>query len=102
MNGKTKKELVEELKTLIIRTCNLDSLGITAQDINPDDPMVGPQSPLELDSLDITELVVAIEKAYDIRIGSMNLSKEIFQSINTLADFVLQKINAPVKEVKVD
>jgi acyl carrier protein len=73
--------------------CNLSSIDITADDITDGDPLVGPGSQLELDSLDVTEIIVAIEKKYGIRVGSMNLSREIIQSITALVTFVQEKLN---------
>jgi len=85
-------KLILELKELIIEVCNLSSLDIKPEDITDTEPLVGPGSQLELDSLDVTEIIVAIEKKYGIRVGSMNLSREIIQSINALASFIYDRL----------
>ena len=96
-------KLVKEVKDLIVDVCNLSSIDISADDITDDEPLVGPGSQLELDSLDVTEIIVAIEKKYGIRVGSMNLSREIIQSTTALVTFIQEKLaeKANVADVKV-
>ena len=77
-------KLLKEVKELIIEVCNLSTIDINPDDITDNEPLVGPGSQLELDSLDVTEIIVAIEKKYGIRVGSMNLSREIIQSVSAL------------------
>jgi acyl carrier protein len=96
-------KLAKEVKELIVDVCNLSSIDISADDITDDEPLVGPGSQLELDSLDVTEIIVAIEKKYGIRVGSMNLSREIIQSTTALVTFIQEKLaeKANVADVKV-
>jgi acyl carrier protein len=91
-------KLVQELKELIIEVCNLSAVDVKAEDIKDNEPLVGPGSQLELDSLDVTEIIVAVEKKYNIRVGSMNLSREIIQSLAALAQFVEDKLNGLTNE----
>ena len=96
-------KLAKEVKELIVDVCNLSSIDISADDITDNEPLVGPGSQLELDSLDVTEIIVAIEKKYGIRVGSMNLSREIIQSTTALVTFIQEKLaeKANVADVKV-
>ena len=96
-------KLAKEVKELIVDVCNLSSIDISADDITDDEPLVGPGSQLELDSLDVTEIIVAIEKKYGIRVGSMNLSREIIQSTTALVTFIQEKLaeKANVADVKI-
>ena len=91
-------KLVRELKELIIEVCNLTAVDVKSEDIKDNEPLVGPGSQLELDSLDVTEIIVAVEKKYNIRVGSMNLSREIIQSVAALAQFVEDKLNGLTNE----
>jgi acyl carrier protein len=95
-------KLAKEVKELIVDVCNLSSIDISADDITDDEPLVGPGSQLELDSLDVTEIIVAIEKKYGIRVGSMNLSREIIQSTTALVTFIQEKLaeKSEVADVK--
>jgi len=76
--------LIEELKTKIIEFLNLE-------DVNPDE--LEPESPLiteglGLDSIDLLELVVLLEKDYGIKITTKEDAQKAFQSLSTLADYV--------------
>ena len=101
MEKAVDKNLVQELKELIISVCNLDSIDITPEDIKDDAPLVGPDSPLELDSLDVTEIIVALEKKYNVRVGSMNLSRDIIKSVNALAVFVQEQRHNGIEDTNV-
>lgn len=86
----SRDELANELKELIVNSLNLDD--IEPSEIDSDEPLFG--SGLELDSIDALELVVSLEKKYAIKIGSSEESKAALQSVNTLADLILENRNA--------
>lgn len=77
--------LEQELKSLIIEACNIPD---APEDFPSEAPLIGPESPLGLDSLDAVEVVVAVQRAYGVRIGGEDTSREILQSIRTLAEFI--------------
>ncbi len=85
--------LEAELAVLIIELCHIED--ILPQDVPADAPLIGPESPLGLDSLDAVEVVVAVQKSYAVRIGGKNSSREVLQSLKTLADFI--RLKRPVK-----
>lgn len=78
------EELVLELKKQIIEVLNLED--VQPEDIENDAPLFG--SGLGLDSIDALELIVMMEKNYGIKIKDPSAGKEIFKSINTMAEFV--------------
>lgn len=78
------EELVLQLKQQIIKTLNLEE--ITPDDIDSAAPLFG--EGLGLDSIDALELIVMLEKYYGIRLSSPAQGKEIFQSIDTIAQYV--------------
>jgi len=45
---------------------------------------------LSLDSIDALELIVLLDKEYGIKMADPKQSREIFRSINTLAQFIEQ------------
>ena len=83
----SREKLLEELKEQIVTTLNLDD--IEPSEIENDEPLFG--SGLDLDSIDALELVVSLEKKYSIKIGSSEESKKALESVNTLADLVIEK-----------
>jgi acyl carrier protein len=80
--------LKTELKDLIVSVCNLGELGITPADIGEDQDLIDPDSPLGLDSLDAVEIVVALEKTYNVRIRDVDTSKKVLKSLNVLAGYL--------------
>ena len=82
-----QKGLVDNLKELIIRTLRLEDVG--PEDIVASEPLFG--EGLGLDSIDALELVVAIERGYQVEIPDAEVGRRAFASINALAEFVLEK-----------
>ncbi len=80
-----QQQLEQQLKKLIIESCGIPD---ASEDFSSDAPLIGPESPLGLDSLDAVEIVVAVQKAFDVRIGGEESSREVLQSIKTLAEFL--------------
>jgi len=76
----------QELLKLICTTCNLDDVDL--EQIGPDDPLIGPESPLGTDSLDALEIAVTIQKEYGVRMDSENTSRVVLQSVATLAAYI--------------
>ena len=86
MTTETTAELKLEIKKLIMQT-----LSIT--DINPDDvdeekPLFGGDNRLTLDSVDAIEIIMALQRTYNIRISDQNQARYIIRSINSIAEFI--------------
>ena len=79
------EELILKLKNEIIEVLNLED--IKPEDIDSNAPLFGTEG-LGLDSIDALELIVMMEKVYGIKIKDPSAGKEIFKSINTMAEFV--------------
>jgi acyl carrier protein len=77
-------DLRTELKKSIIEELNLEELSIA--DIDNDDPLFG--DGLGLDSIDALELIVLLEKDYGIKLTDPQQGKEIFISINKMAEYI--------------
>lgn len=85
-------DLKTEIKNLIIKTLNIED--ITPVDIEDDLPLFGGENTLGLDSIDAIELVMSVQKKYDVRIDDQNLAREVLKSVNTIAEFIEQKKSA--------
>ncbi len=79
------ENLINELKLKVIDALNLD--GMTPEDIEDNAPLFGDEG-LGLDSIDVLELIVLLEKNYGIRLASPAQGKEVFQSVAVMADYV--------------
>ena len=73
-----------ELKEKIISLLNLED--INAEDINDEDVLFG--DGLGLDSIDALELIVMLDKDYGIKLLDPKEGKTIFQSINSMAQYI--------------
>ena len=78
--------LQEELIELIVDACEIEGYEEGLLEYN--EPLLGPDSALELDSLDVMEIMILIQKKYGILIENKRTAIEILESLNTLADFV--------------
>jgi len=77
-------DLHTELKQSIIQQLNLEDMEVS--EIENDEHLFG--DGLGLDSIDALELIVLLEKDYGIKLTDPNQGKEIFNSINSMADFI--------------
>ena len=78
------EEMILKLKQEIIEVLNLED--IKPEDIDNDAPLFG--EGLGLDSIDALELIVLMEKNYGIKLQDPAKGKEIFKSINVMADYI--------------
>jgi acyl carrier protein len=71
---------------LIVKVCNVTDP--VPDDLSSNDPLIGPESALGLDSLDAVEIVVAVEKKYNVRIDVQETSRRVFRSLETLVNYI--------------
>lgn len=81
--------LKRELKEHIIKELNLED--ITPEDIDDNAPLF--VEGLGLDSIDALELVVIMEKNYGVKIPDEIVGRQVLQSINTMAEYILKEKN---------
>ena len=80
------EELILKLKQEIIEVLNLED--IKPEDIDNDAPLFG--EGLGLDSIDALELIVLLERKYGIKLKDPNKGKEVFKSVNVMAQFITE------------
>ena len=80
------EELIYTLKKQIIEALNLEE--VTPEDMKDNIPLFG--GGFGLDSIDVLELIVLLEKNYGIELQSPAEAKEIFTSVRTMAEYVIQ------------
>ena len=89
MDTTTMEQLISELKVKIFDL--LDLTTIQPADIDVDSPLIGGK--LELDSIDILEMVIMIEKDYGVRIDNREQGEKVFANLATVAAYITE--NAP-------
>lgn len=77
-------QLISELREKIINALNLQD--VTPSDIDPDEQLVGGR--LGIDSIDVLEMVMLVEKDYGLTIDSRELGARVFSSVRALATFI--------------
>ena len=78
------EDIALDLKKKMIEVLNLEDMQ--PDDIDNDAPLFG--EGLGLDSIDALELIVMMERSYDIKIKDPAEGKEIFKSVNTMVDYI--------------
>lgn len=78
------EKLINELRHKIVEI--LDLAELMPQNLDADGPLVG--GALGLDSIDVLEMVIMIEKEYGVRIDNRELGERVFASLKTLAAYI--------------
>ena len=78
------ENLKKDLKEMLVNDLKLQD--VKPEEIGDDDPLF--EQGLGLDSLDAVELVVLINKHYDIQIQDMEEGRVAFASISALANYI--------------
>ncbi len=76
--------LTDELRRKIVSTLNLEET--TPEEIEENAPLIG--GDLGLDSIDILELVMMIEKDYGVKIDNKELGAKVFATLKTLSQYI--------------
>jgi len=76
--------LTEELKVKIIDILNLQD--VRPEDFDENTQLVG--GPLGIDSIDVLEMVVMVEKDYGIVINNQEVGEKVFASLVALAQYI--------------
>jgi len=76
--------LLEDLKTNIIETLNLED--VEPAEMTPETTFF--EDGLKLDSIDILELAVMIEEVYGVSIENRELGEKVFITLDTLARYI--------------
>lgn len=89
MNQEPTEELRTEIKVLIMETLGIS--GISPEEIDNEKPLFGGENALTLDSVDALEIIMAIQRKYNLRIADQNLARSVIRSINTIAEFLVSE-----------
>lgn len=83
------QEIRDVLKEKLIEQLSLEE--ITPEEITDDMPLFG--EGLGLDSLDAVEIIVLLQRNFEVEVKDAQESREIFKTVNTLAEYIYQQKN---------
>ncbi|HEX4425690.1 MAG TPA: phosphopantetheine-binding protein [Terriglobales bacterium] len=78
----------EQLKPIILSSLRITDL--TPADLRDDQPLLGGE--LEIDSIDILQLVMEIERHFNIKLVQGNFDQKDLESVNALAAVIESKM----------
>jgi acyl carrier protein len=81
------EKLIKDLQIKIVDVLNL--IDMQPDDIKVDERLVG--GDLGIDSIDVLEMVIMIEKDYGVKIDNKELGVKVFASLRTLAEYIHEK-----------
>ncbi len=77
--------LGDKVKALIVQCARLK---IDPSSIGDDLPLFDPAGGLGLDSIDVLELVVNLERSFGVTIQDRETGQRVLQSVSTIVDFI--------------
>lgn len=80
-------KLIAELKVKIVDILNFSD--VRPEDIKADAQLVGGE--LGIDSIDVLEMVIMVEKDYGVVINNKELGAKVFATLRTLAEYIQEK-----------
>ena len=86
------EELIEQLKKQIIE--ELDLTDSIPEEFNGDTLLFGEGDGLELDSIDALELIVMLEKRYQLKIEDPKKRRTTLKSVHSIATAILENENS--------
>jgi acyl carrier protein len=95
MTPEPTAELKLEIKKLIMETLNITD--VDPADVDNEEPLFGGRNAMTLDSVDAIEIIMAIQRVYNIRIADQGTARYVIRSINSIAEYITgeqQKLTA--------
>lgn len=86
MTDNHSAELKTEIKKLIMTTLNINDVALA--DVDDELPLFGGGNKLTLDSVDALEIIMAIQRTYQVRIADQSQARYTLRSINSIAEFI--------------
>lgn len=86
----SEERVIERVRELVVAALEL---SVSPEEIGPDEPLFGGDA--TVDSMGSLEIVAAIEREYAFRIPDDDLRVELFDSVRSLAAYVVSAVRRP-------
>jgi acyl carrier protein len=84
-----RRDIRDQLKSLIVNSLRMEDL--TPADLPDDQPLLG--GDLEIDSVDILQLVLDIERHFGIKLVTAEFQREAWKTVDSLAATIEKKLH---------
>lgn len=81
-----KQEIISKLKDLIVYELDIN---VKREELSDDSPLL--EGGIGLDSISIVNLIVLVEKNFNIRFQDEEITMDLFSDLNTLSSFIESK-----------
>jgi len=82
----TLHDIKLETRKLILESLNIED--VQPEEISNDISLLSGENIITIDSIDVLEIVVAIQQNFDVKIRDQNHARLIVNTVDTIAEFV--------------
>ena len=86
MTVQTLDDIKLDTKKLILESLNIED--VQPDEIRDDVSLLSGENAITIDSIDVLEVVVAIQKNFNVKIHDQNHARLIVDTVDTIAEFV--------------
>jgi acyl carrier protein len=83
------ERIKREVKEVIIDALNIKN--VNPDEIDDSAPLFAPGNAFGLDSVDAIDIIMRIQSHFNVRIGDQNLARDVLESVDTLASFIIKE-----------
>jgi acyl carrier protein len=83
------QQIKQEVKEVIIKALNIKN--IEPDKIDDSAPLFAPGNAFGLDSVDAIDIIMRVQSHFNIRIDDQNQARDVLESIDTLAAFIVRQ-----------
>lgn len=84
--GQVGADIKLEIRNLILEILNIED--VQAEEVHNDISLLSGENTITIDSIDVLEVVVAIQKKFEVTIRDQNHARLIVDTVDTIAGFI--------------
>lgn len=84
--GQARGDVKLEIRNLILEILNIED--VQAEEVHNDISLLSGENTITIDSIDVLEVVVAIQKKFEVTIRDQNHARLIVDTVDTIAGFI--------------